>query len=430
MDSKLEKFYKKTYSERLTALLEAEVITQEQYDELTNTQLNLSPDNGTHMIENYIGNYSLPYGLAFNFLVNDKEYLVPMAVEEPSVIAAASNGAKIVAKNGGFKTTVHNREMIGQVVVKNSSDLVQDKKALENAKDELIKLANEAYPSIVKRGGGANHGEVRIVDGDEDEGIDSYLVFHLHVDTQEAMGANMLNTMLEAIAPTIESLTSGEVLMSILTNLATESLVTATCELTPETLAAERFSGEEVRDRIAESSKYAYVDPYRAATNNKGIMNGLDAVVVATGNDWRAIEAGAHAYSVKDGQYRSLTKWRVNEAGNLTGELTLPLPIATVGGSIGYHPGAQLSKVILGNPNAKELAQVIASVGLAQNLAAIKALSTSGIQKGHMALQAKSLAINAGATGDEIDKVTEKLIDNEKMNLDIASNFLEEIRSN
>ncbi|HLQ75444.1 MAG TPA: hydroxymethylglutaryl-CoA reductase, degradative [Alloiococcus sp.] len=428
MNSKLDKFYKKSYSERLTALLEAEVITKEQYGTLVDTQLNLDATTGVHMIENYIANYTLPYGLAFNFLVNNRVYIVPMAVEEPSVIAAASNGAKIIANNGGFKTTVHNREMIGQVVVKQSSNIEKDKEVLEKNKEKLINLANEAYPSIVKRGGGATRAKARIVDGDIEEAIDQYLVFHLHVDTQEAMGANMINTMLEAIAPTIESLVTGKVLMSILTNLATESLVTATCELTPKTLVSEGFSGEDVRDRIAEASKYAYVDPYRAATNNKGIMNGLDAVIVATGNDWRAIEAGAHAYSVKDGQYRSLTKWRVNEAGNLTGELTLPLPIATVGGSIGYHPGAQFSKAILGNPTAKELAKIMVSVGLAQNLAALKALSTSGIQKGHMALQAKSLAINAGAVGKEIDKVTEMLIKNEKMNLNVASDFLKQIK--
>lgn len=428
MNSKLDKFYKKSYSERLTALLEAEMINEKQYSTLVDTQLNLDATTGVHMIENYIANYALPYGLAFNFLVNNREYIVPMAVEEPSVVAAASNGAKIVANNGGFKTTIHNREMIGQVVVKQCANIKKDKETLEKHKDKLIKLANRAYPSIVKRGGGATYAEVRIVDGDVEEDIDQYLVFHLHVDTQEAMGANMINTMLEAIAPTIESLTTGEVLMSILTNLATESLVTATCELKPKTLVAEGFSGEDVRDRIAEASKYAYVDPYRATTNNKGIMNGLDAIVVATGNDWRAIEAGAHAYSVKNGQYRSLTKWRVNESGNLTGELTLPLPVATVGGSIGYHPGAQLSKAILGNPTAKELAQIIVSVGLAQNLAAIKALSTSGIQKGHMALQAKSLAINAGAIGEEIDKVTKMLIENEKMNLKIASDFLKQIK--
>lgn len=351
-----------------------------------------------------------------------------MAVEEPSVVAAASNGAKTIAKSNGFLTEVHNRQMIGQIAIQNSENLEADKANIESHKDDLIEKANQAYPSIVKRSGGARDIEVRIVDGDPAEDINPYLVFHLHVDTQEAMGANMLNTMLEALAPEVESLTSGQVLMSILTNYATQSLVTARCEISPDLLATPEIDGKEVALRIAEASKFAYVDPYRAVTNNKGVMNGIDAVVIATGNDWRAIESGVHAYAAKDGQYRSLTKWRINQSGNLTGELTLPMPIATVGGSIGFHPGAKIAHQILGQPQAKDLAQVIASVGLAQNFAAIKALTTSGIQKGHMALQAKSLAINAGASGDEVDQLTKELIKADKMNLDVAKSLLAELR--
>lgn len=428
MKAELKQFYKKSWEERLDALLQAEIITTEQFHHLKQTQLNLPTDSGTHMIENYIGNYALPLGLAFNFSINQKDYIVPMAVEEPSVIAAASNGAKTISQNGGFKTTVHNRQMIGQIAIKESKDLKSDQQKLNEVKESLIQLANEAYPSIVKRGGGAKAIDVRIVEGDLEEAIPDYLVLHLHVDTQEAMGANMLNTMLEAIAPVVESYTSGQTLMSILTNYATESLVTATCEINPDTLSTNDMSGELVRDKIVEASKFAYVDPYRASTNNKGIMNGVDAVVLATGNDWRAIEAGVHTYAVQNNQYRSLTKWRVNEAGNLTGTITLPLPVATVGGSIGYHPGAQLGHAILGQPSAKELAQIIASVGLAQNFAAIKALVTAGIQKGHMSLQAKSLAINAGATNDEIEYVTKQLIQADRMNLEIAQTILAELR--
>lgn len=428
MKDHLKQFYKKSLPERLTALSESGLISQAQASEILDSQLNLEAETGNHMIENYVANYSLPMGLAFHFVINDKNYVVPMAVEEPSVIAAASNGAKTVAQSGGFKTQVDNRMMIGQIALYQSEDLKADKARLEEAKDQLIELANQAYPSIVKRGGGARNIEIRIVDGDQEEDIQDYLVLHLHVDTQEAMGANMLNTMLEALAPKVESLTSGTVLMSILTNYATESLVTATCEISPDLLEAEGIDGQEVRDKIAEASKFAYVDPYRAATNNKGIMNGVDAAVVASGNDWRAIEAGVHTYAAKDGQYRSLTKWRVNDAGNLTGELTLPMPIASVGGSIGFHPGAKLTQQILGQPTAKELAQIIVAVGLAQNFAAIKALTTSGIQKGHMALQAKSLAINAGASGDEVEALTAQLIQADKMNLQVAKDLLADLR--
>lgn len=427
MNSHLKGFYKKDWSQRLSSLLEANVITSEQFNELTDTQLNLSVDSGTHMIENYIGNYSLPLGLGFHFLINDQDYIVPMAVEEPSVVAAASNGAKTIAQAGGFKTTVHNRQMIGQIVIKNCDCLNKDMDNLKQHKDEFLEIANTAYPSIVKRGGGARDIEIRLVEGNEVEQINPYLVLHLHVDTQEAMGANMLNTMLEALAPRVASYTSGEVLMSILTNYATESLVTAKCTISPDYLSTDGLSGEDVRDRIVEASKFAYVDPYRATTNNKGVMNGIDAVVIATGNDWRAIEAGVHAYGARDGHYRSLTKWRADHTGHLTGEITIPLPVATVGGSIGYHPGAKLSHSILGNPNAKELAQIIAAVGLAQNFSAIKALVTSGIQKGHMALQAKSLAINAGATGNQIEEVTSLLIKSDQMNLDTAKHLLNQL---
>lgn len=418
--SKLLKFYKRSHEEKITALLDAGVISQDEEKVLREGDLDLEQEIGEHMIENYIGNYSLPFGVAMNFVIDDKEVVVPMAIEEPSVIAASSFAAKIIASGGGFITAVTDRMMIGQVTLKDVPNLDDAVNKVEETKETILQRANEAHPSIVKRGGGARDIEVRILDEEEP----AYLTIHVHVDTQEAMGANIVNTMMEGIAPYLEELTGGISLLRILSNFTTECLATAACTIPARKLATGNYSGEEVRDRIIEATQVARIDPYRAVTHNKGIMNGVDALVIATGNDWRAIEASAHAYASRSGQYRSLTRWDKNNSGDLVGTLTLPMPIGTVGGSISIHPGAKLAHSILDNPSAQELGGIIVSVGLAQNFAAVRALITDGIQKGHMGLHARSLAISAGATGGQVQKVAELLKEAPHMNLATAKDIL------
>lgn len=423
----LAKFYKKTYTEKIDALVKAELLTELQADNLKNEGGDLGQDIGEHMIENYIGNYSLPLGVAMNFLIDNQETVVPMAIEEPSVIAAASFAAKIIGSAGGFTTVVSERMMIGQVTLKDVADPSTAIKKINNSRQEILDRANEAHPSIVKRGGGAKDLSVRLLESDPSENIPSFLVVHLHIDTQEAMGANIVNTMMEGIAPYVEELTGGTALLRILSNYATECIATATCTIPSYKLKTTSFSGEEVRDRIVEAAQVAWVDPYRAVTHNKGIMNGVDAVIVASGNDWRAIEAGIHAYAARSGQYRALSKWHTNEKGDLVGTLTLPLPIGTVGGSISIHPAAKLSRTLLQEPDAKRLESILVSVGLAQNFAAIRALVTDGIQKGHMGLHARSLAISAGAKGEQVEKIAEALKKAPHMNLQTAKDYLSKL---
>lgn len=428
MESKhLQKFYDKTPAERITALKSAGILDEEATDKLQEG-LTLPQELADNMIENQLSTYELPYGVALNFLIDGKDYVVPMAIEEPSVIAAASAGAKIIAMAGGFRTTIQKRVMIGQVAMKNITDSSIAEQLILSHQEEILKVANAAHPSIVKRGGGARRVSVRILSADDVEGIPSFFVVHLHVETLEAMGANIINTMMEGVIPYLESLTGGEALMGILTNYATDCLATAECRIPAALLAKGRFSGEEVRDRLIEAYQFAYVDPYRAVTNNKGIMNGIDAIVLASGNDWRAISAGAHAYASRNGQYRSLTTWKKAENGDLLGSLTLPLPIGAVGGSINFHPAAKMTKEILGYRSASELESIIASVGLAQNFSAIKALVTEGIQKGHMGLHSRSLAISAGASANEIEQLSELLKGEKNMNLATAQELLRQIR--
>ncbi|MFC6463577.1 hydroxymethylglutaryl-CoA reductase, degradative [Marinilactibacillus sp. GCM10026970] len=425
--SKLTKFYKKTHEEKVSALKEAGVISLEEATLLTEKGLDLDPSVGEHMIENHIGNYSLPLGVSTNFVIDDKEVLVPMAIEEPSVIAAASFAAKIIGSAGGFTTAVTDRLMIGQVTLKNVEHIENAIFEIEKAEQTILERANEAHPSIVKRGGGAKSLETRVLKADPEEGTPAFLVVHLHIDTQEAMGANIVNTMMEGIAPYIEELTGGKALLRILSNYATECLATATCTIPAHKLKTGTYSGEDVRDRIIEAAQVAWADPYRAVTHNKGIMNGVDAVVIASGNDWRAIEAGSHAYAARSRQYRALSKWHANDQGDLVGTLTLPLAVGTVGGSISIHPGAKLARKILMDPDAKRLESILVSVGLAQNFAAVRALVTDGIQKGHMGLHARSLAISAGAKGPQVEKVAEQLKQAPHMNLQTARDFLKEL---
>ncbi|HDU0391653.1 TPA: hydroxymethylglutaryl-CoA reductase, degradative [Listeria monocytogenes] len=420
-----DKFYKKTVEERRAILAEYADLNEEEQAFLASTGA-LSFDKANHMIENTIGIYSLPLGLGMNMLLNDKHYVVPMLMEEPSVVAAQSAGAKLIGQNGGITGSATKRKMIGQIELISVSDIQAAKENIIANEEQLIAIANQAHPSLQKRGGGAVEIQVRTAQTANDETL---LIVHLLVDTQEAMGANMVNTMVETLAPELEMLTNGTANMRILSNLVDEATATAVCRINPESLATKTQSGEWVRDRIIAAYEFADADIYRAATHNKGIMNGIDAVIMAFGNDWRAVEAASHAYAARTGSYKPMSKWSKDAEGYLVGELTLPMPVAFVGGSIGIHPIATLSKKIARVESAKELAMLVCAVGLTQNLAALKALVTEGIQRGHMSLQAKSLAMTAGAEADEIEKVATFLQESKQLNVVAAKEFINKLRS-
>ncbi|EAG6294915.1 hydroxymethylglutaryl-CoA reductase, degradative [Listeria monocytogenes] len=420
-----DKFYKKTVEERHAILAEYADLNEEEQAFLASTGA-LSFDKANHMIENTIGIYSLPLGLGMNMLLNDKRYIVPMAMEEPSVVAAQSAGAKLIAQNGGITGSATKRKMIGQIELISVSDIQAAKENIIANEEQLIAIANQAHPSLQKRGGGAVEIQVRTAQTANDETL---LIVHLLVDTQEAMGANMVNTMVETLAPELEMLTNGTANMRILSNLVDEATATAVCRINPESLATKTQSGEWVRDRIIAAYEFADADIYRAATHNKGIMNGIDAVIMAFGNDWRAVEAASHAYAARTGSYKPMSKWSKDADGYLVGELTLPMPVAFVGGSIAIHPIASLSKKIARLESAKELAMLVCAVGLTQNLAALKALVTEGIQRGHMSLQAKSLAMTAGAEADEIEIVATFLQESKQLNVVAAKEFIAKLRS-
>ena len=417
-------FSKKSYQERLE-LLKAQALLSPERQESLEQDEQMSVTVADQLSENVVGTFSLPYSLVPEVLVNGQEYTVPYVTEEPSVVAAACYASKIIKRAGGFTAQVHERQMIGQVALYQVADPEQALEKISSKKAELLELANQAYPSIVKRGGGARDLHVEEIKGETD-----FLVVYLHVDTQEAMGANMLNTMLEALKPVLEELSHGQSLMGILSNYATDSLVTASCRVAFRYLSRQKDQGREIAEKIALASQFAQSDPYRAATHNKGIFNGIDAILIATGNDWRAIEAGAHAFASRDVRYQGLSQWILDlEREELVGEMTLPMPVATKGGSIGLNPRVALSHELLGNPSAKELAQIIVSIGLAQNFAALKALVSTGIQQGHMKLQAKSLALLAGASESEVAPLVERLIADKTFNLETAQRYLENLRS-
>ena len=417
-------FSKKSYHERLE-LLKAQALLSPERQESLEQDEQMSVTVADQLSENVVGTFSLPYSLVPEVLVNGQEYTVPYVTEEPSVVAAACYASKIIKRAGGFTAQVHERQMIGQVALYQVADPEQALEKISSKKAELLELANQAYPSIVKRGGGARDLHVEEIKGETD-----FLVVYLHVDTQEAMGANMLNTMLEALKPVLEELSQGQSLMGILSNYATDSLVTASCRVAFRYLSRQKDQGREIAEKIALASQFAQSDPYRAATHNKGIFNGIDAILIATGNDWRAIEAGAHAFASRDVRYQGLSQWILDlEREELVGEMTLPMPVATKGGSIGLNPRVALSHELLGNPSAKELAQIIVSIGLAQNFAALKALVSTGIQQGHMKLQAKSLALLAGASESEVAPLVERLIADKTFNLETAQRYLENLRS-
>lgn len=418
--ARLPGFAKLSPTERVEALLKEGLLTWDEV-QILKEQKGLPLSIADQLTENVLSTFDLPFSLAPYFLINGRDYVLPMVTEEPSVVAAASFAAKLIQRSGGFTTQVHQRQMIGEIALTDVKDVeVASKRILED-KETLLQLANEAYPSIVKRGGGARDLWV------ENKG--DFLIVYLAVDPKEAMGANMLNTMLEALTDRIQELSGGQALMAILSNLATRSLVSARCAIDFKALSRNPEEAIEIAHRMELASQLAQVDPYRAATHNKGIFNGIDALVLATGNDWRAIEAGAHAYAAQNGSYKGLSHWTSHpEEKKLYGEITLPMPVATKGGSIGLNPTVQVSHRLLGEPSAIELAGIIASLGLAQNFAALKALVTTGIQAGHMKLQARSLALLAGAKEEEVPRLVSQLLENKPFNLEKAQTLLQELR--
>ena len=420
-NSRISGFYNMTLEARRAKLLEASPQTPEELSAWTTG--GLSPEAADHMIENVIGLHSLPVGLALNFQVNGRDVLVPMAIEEPSVVAGASFMARLARAGGGFTATTTDPLMIGQMQVINVTDLDEAKLKLYEHKAELLAEADSIDPILKKFGGGARDLEIRII---EDSPIGGFLVLHLIYDVRDAMGANAVNTACERLAPRVEAITGARVHLRILSNLADRRLARARCTIPVKELAFDNFSGEEVRDGIIAAYAFAAADPYRAATHNKGIMNGVDAVVMATGNDWRAIEAGAHAYAARSGKYTSLSTWGKDSDGDLVGTLEMPMAVGIVGGATRVHPAAQAAVKLMGVKAASELAEIIVSVGLAQNMAALRALATEGIQRGHMSLHARQVAIAAGASGELIEKVAARLVEAKTVRIDKAEEVLKE----
>jgi hydroxymethylglutaryl-CoA reductase len=422
--SRLPGFYNNTLADRLQAIADQVGLSQEEIEAFSGAGLSL--DGADHMIENVIGLYSLPIGIATNFRINHKEVLVPMVLEEPSVVAGASLAARLARETGGFSASSDEPVMIAQMQILDLANPHQARLALLAQKPRIMDFAQTTDPVIMKLGGGPRDVEVRLI---EDSPAGAMLVLHLLYDCRDAMGANTVNTAAEALKPMVEEITGGRVNLRILSNLADRRLARSTCVIPVSALAFDQFDGAFVRDRISEAYAFAAADPYRAATHNKGIMNGVDAVVIATGNDWRAIEAGAHAYAARSGQYTSLSHWGADHDGNLVGTLEMPMAVGIVGGATKVHPTARLALKIMGIHTARELSEVIVSVGLAQNFAALRALATEGIQRGHMSLHARQLAMAAGAEGDEIERVAAQLVKEKQVRLDRAQALVEEIKS-
>jgi hydroxymethylglutaryl-CoA reductase len=418
--SRIPGFYNLSLSERLAELARAAGMAVEDLAAFS-SDAGLASEQADHMIENVVGTHALPLGIALNFIVNGREVLAPMAVEEPSVVAGASFMAKLARAAGGFLAHVTSAEMIGQMQVLEAPDLPAARVALLEQKAQLLEQAAGIDPVLQRLGGGPRDLEVRIID---DSPVGPFLVVHLIYDVRDAMGANAVNTAVERLAPLVESITKGRVHLRILSNLADRRLARARCTIPLAELAFEGYGAEQVRDGIIAAWAFAAADPYRAATHNKGIMNGVDAVVIVTGNDWRAVEAGAHAYAARSGRYTSLSTWGKDRQGNLTGTLEMPLAVGVVGGATRVHPGAQAALKLMGVTTAAELAEIIVSVGLAQNLAALRALATEGIQRGHMGLHARQVAIAAGASGDLVEELARQLVAENTVRIDRAEEIL------
>ena len=423
INSRLEGLRNLSPAERLGKVSEAAALDGDDLEAFGKGGLPLALANG--MIENVIGTFELPVGIATNFTINGRDYLVPMAVEEPSVVAAASYMARIARANGGFHTSSSAPVMRAQVQVLEVSDPHGARLRLLQGQDEIVAAANARDKLLVSLGGGCRGIEVHVFDSTS---VGPMLAVHLLVDVRDAMGANTVNTMAEAVAPIIERISGGTVRLRILSNYADLRVARATVSISPATLKTQDYDGNRIARGIVEACAFAIVDPYRAATHNKGIMNGIDPIVVATGNDWRAIEAGAHVWAARSGRYTSLSNWEIDGKGHLVGTLEMPMALGLVGGATKTHPAARAALGILGVQSAQELAEVAVAVGLAQNMAALRALATEGIQKGHMALHARNIAIVAGATGDEIEKVAGALAADHDVRVDRARELLEKMR--
>jgi len=419
--SRIAGFYNLSGAERLRLVADWAALNAEEQAVLSGI-LGLDVEHGAAMIENVIGIYGLPLGIATNFTVNGRDVLVPMVIEEPSVVAGASLAARLARAGGGFSASADEPIMIGQLQVMGLEDLETAQTRLLAEKAALLALAHAVDPVLAQLGGGARDLEVRLL---PETPAGPMLIVHLLYDVRDAMGANAINTACERLAPEIARLTGGKVFLRILSNLADRRLARAGVVIPENALAFGSFSGETVALGIEQAWAFAAADPYRAATHNKGIMNGIDAVVLATGNDWRAVEAGAHAYAAREGRYTSLSTWQRDGKGNLVGSLELPLALGIVGGATRVHPTARVALKILGAQTARELAEIVASVGLAQNLAALRALATEGIQKGHMGLHARQVAMAAGATGEAIERVAEAMIAEGVIRVDRATAWLE-----
>ena len=418
MNSRIPGFYKLSVEERLKKVAEFSNLSEEDTKILLEKGLSL--EVADRMIENVVGTFELPLGIATNFLIDGKDYLIPMAIEEPSVVAAASNAARMARESGGFTTDYTGSKMIGQIQVTKLSDPVAAKFEVLKHRDEIIERANECDPMLVNLGGGCRDVEARVIDTIAGK----MLVVHLVVDVLDAMGANAVNTMCESVAPFIERITGGKVYLRIISNLAAYRLARAKAVFDKDVIG-----GEEVVEGIMLAYAFAAADPFRCATHNKGIMNGIIAVIIATCNDHRAIEAGAHAYAVKNGHYTTLSTWEKNENGDLVGSIELPMAVGLIGGAVRTHPIAKIAIKILGVKTANEFAEVLAAVGLAQNLGALRALAHEGIQRGHMSLHARNIAIAAGATGELIDLVAEKMVEERKIRMDRAKELVEQYKT-
>lgn len=414
--SSISGFYKLSVAERREILKKAGDLTDEEMT-LLNNMGGLGESAADHMIENVVSVMEVPIGIATNFLINDKDYLIPMAIEEPSVVAAASNAARMARVKGGFHSVSSEPIMIGQIELSGVTDPFGAKFRILEKKQELLDSANTQDPVLVKFGGGAKDIEVRVIDERE-----PMLVVHLLVDVRDAMGANAVNTMAEYLAPRISEIARGSVRLRILSNLATYRTTSSYAVFDRKTIG-----GDDTVSGIVEAYKFASIDPYRAATHNKGIMNGIDAALIATANDWRAIEAGAHTYAAIN-RYTSLSRWEINDDGDLVGFIELPMAVGIIGGATATHPKAKLMRKIMGISSAKEFANVLAALGLAQNFGAIRALAVEGIQKGHMGLHARNVAISAGAKGKEIETITEMMVKERKIRADVAAEMLKKIR--
>lgn len=421
----MRRFYDLSLEERLQQVGAESGLAAEELAALGGSA-GLSPAQADHMIENVVGIYSLPLGIARNFVVNGREVLVPMVLEEPSVVAGASFMAKLAKAGGGFTASADEPHMIGQMQIVELPDPAAARLRLLAEKDALLAEVARVDPVLARLGGGPVDLEVRLI---EKSPVGPFLVLHLIYDVRDAMGANAINTATERLTPSVQKISGGRVHLRILSNLADRRLARAACTIPLPQLAFNEFSAEQVRDGVIAAWAFAAADPYRAATHNKGIMNGVDAVVLATANDWRAVEAGAHAYAARSGRYTSLSTWGMDAKGNLTGFLEMPMAVGIVGGATRVHPSARAALKLIGIQSARELAEIIVSVGLAQNLAALRALATEGIQRGHMGLHARQVAIAAGAAGDEVDRVAGQMVQERTVRIDRATEILSEIRT-